>query len=44
MADDINTKQIYLLLLSLKDEVKQLALHIKAMRKEMKGETDNGNK
>ncbi len=44
MADDVNVKQLYLLLLSLKEEIKQLSVHMKAMRKEMKGETDNGRK
>ncbi len=44
MAEQVSNKELYALLLSLKDEVKQLALHIRALRKEMKGETGSVNK
>lgn len=39
MADSISNKEIYTLLLSLKEEVKQLTVHIRALRKEAKGES-----
>ncbi len=42
MDEAINLKEIYRMILSMKEEIKQMNIQLRALRKEVKGETVSG--